>query len=404
MGRRYVIGNRGVVMTQLGFLALAGLVLFLVAACNRQDPSAARFASGSEPAVANPPINNPPAGTAAPGISYADIVTRVSPAVITIHSQMRARAPEQYPFMDDPMFREFFGDRGLIPREPPRRREGLGSGVIVSPDGYILTNHHVVDGAAQIKVDMNDNRTLDARLVGSDPPSDLALLKVEASNLPVLTLGDSDRVRVGDVVLAIGNPLGIGQTVTMGIISAKGRQTGLSSGAFEDFLQTDAPINQGNSGGALVSTNSKLVGINSQILSPSGGSIGIGFAIPSNMARTVMDTLVRTGKVRRGQLGITVQKVNSEVVEKLKLRDQRGILVAQVQPGSAADRAGIGPGDIITAFNGTEVNEPNVFRNLVAGTAPGTGVALTVQRDGHEKQVRATLGEFTPQVPPQQRR
>jgi len=404
IGRRFVIVNGHVVLTRPGILAaLMGLVLFLGAACNRQNPTATRFASSSDPAVANPPLNNPPAGTAAPGISYADVVSRVSPAVITIHSQMRARAPEQYPFMDDPMLREFFGDPRRIPQAPPRRREGLGSGVIVSPDGYILTNHHVIDGAEQIKVDMNDNRTLDARVVGTDPPSDLALLKVEASNLQVLTLGDSDRVRVGDVVLAVGNPLGIGQTVTMGIISAKGRQTGLSSGAFEDFLQTDAPINQGNSGGALVSTNSELVGINSQILSPSGGSIGIGFAIPSNMARTVMDTLVKSGKVRRGQLGITVGKITSEVAEKLKLRDQRGILVVQVQPGSAADRAGIQAGDIVTAFNGTEVNEPNVFRNLVAGTAPGTEVTLTIQRDGREQQVRATLGEFTPQVPPTQR-
>ncbi len=404
IGRRFVIGNRHVVLTRPGILsALMGLVLFLGAACNRQDPSSVRLASDSEAAVANPPINNPPAGTAAPGISYADVVSRVSPAVITIHSQMRVRAPEQYPFMDDPIFREFFGDRGRRPQQPPQRRTGLGSGVIVSADGYILTNHHVVDGAEQIKIDMNDNRTLDARLVGSDPPSDLAVLKVEASNLPMLTLGDSERVRVGDVVLAIGNPLGIGQTVTMGIISAKGRQTGLSSGSFEDFLQTDAPINQGNSGGALISTNSELIGINSQILSPSGGSIGIGFAIPSNMARTVMDTLVRTGKVRRGQLGITVQKVTSEVAEKLKLRDQRGILVAQVQPGAAADRGGIRQGDIITAFNGVEVNDPNVFRNLVAGTGPGTEVTLTIRRDGREQQVRATLGEFTPQVQQQER-
>lgn len=403
VGRRFSIGNIHAMMMRIGILAaLLALTLFVSAACSRHDPSDARFATTSEPGAANPPINNPPAGTAAPGISYADVVSRVSPAVVTIHSQMRARAPAQYPFMDDPMFREFFGDRGRVPQEPPRRREGLGSGVIVSPDGYILTNYHVVDGAEQIKVDMNDNRTLDARVVGLDPPSDLALLKVEASNLAVLTLGDSDRVRVGDVVLALGNPLGIGQTVTMGIISAKGRQTGLSSGAFEDFLQTDAPINQGNSGGALVSTNSELIGINSQILSPSGGSIGIGFAIPSNMARTVMDTLVRTGKVRRGQLGITVQKVTSEVAEKLKLRDQRGILVAQVQPDSAADRAGIRQGDIVTKFNGTDVNEPNVFRNLVAGTAPGTEVTLTVQRDGREQQVRATLGEFTP-VPQTQR-
>jgi Do/DeqQ family serine protease len=400
IGKRFLIENKGVVQTRLGILAaFIGLVLFLGAACNRQGESGFRLTSGSEPAVANPPINNPPAGTAAPGISYADVVSRVSPAVVAIHSQMRARAPEQFPFLDDPMFREFFGDRGRIPQQPPQRREGLGSGVIVSADGYILTNHHVVDGAEQIKVDMNDNRTLDARVIGVDPPSDLAVLKVEASNLPVLTLGDSDRVRVGDVVLAIGNPLGIGQTVTMGIISAKGRQTRLSNGSFEDFLQTDAPINQGNSGGALVSTNSELVGINSQILSPSGGSIGIGFAIPSNMARTVMETLVKSGKVRRGQLGINVGKVTSEVAEKLKLRDQRGLIVGRVQPGSAADRAGIREGDIIVAFNGAEMTEPNVFRNQVAATAPGTEVTLTILRDGREQQVRATLGEFSPPAP-----
>jgi Do/DeqQ family serine protease len=316
-------------------------------------------------------------------------------AVITIHSQMRVRAPQQYPFMDDPMFRQFFGDR--VPQQvPEQRRSGLGSGVIISTDGYILTNHHVVDGAEQIKVDLNDNRTLDAKVVGSDPPSDLAVLKIDATNLPVLALGDSDKVRVGDVVLAIGNPLGIGQTVTMGIISAKGRQTGLSSGAFEDFLQTDAPINQGNSGGALVSTNSELVGINSQILSPSGGSIGIGFAIPSNMARTITDTLVKTGKVRRGQLGITVVKLNSEPAKELGIKETKGVGVAQVQPGSAADRAGLRKGDVITSFNGVEMTDPNVFRNLVASTAPGTDVTLTIIRDGREQQIRAKLGELVP--------
>jgi Do/DeqQ family serine protease len=312
---------------------------------------------------------------------------------------MQARAPEQYPFMDDPMFREFFGERGRAPQQPPRQRRGLGSGVIVSQDGYILTNHHVVDGAEQIKINLNDNRTLDARLVGSDPPSDLALLKVEASNLPVLTLGDSDRTRVGDVVLAIGNPMGIGQTVTMGIISAKGRTTGLSAGNFEDFLQTDAPINQGNSGGALVSTNSELIGINSQILSPSGGSIGIGFAIPSNMARTVMESLARNGKVRRGQLGINVGPVTSALVERLNLRDQKGVIVGRVLAGGAAERAGVQPNDVIIRFNGTEINEPNTFRNLVAGTAPGSDVSLTIVRDGREQQINARLGEFTPQAP-----
>jgi len=371
-------------------------LVFFFGACNRNNSPGLRLASTSDPGVNNAPINNGAPGTsAAPVGSYADVVSRVSPAVITIHSEMRVREAQQYPFMDDPMFRQFFGDRA--PQQvPEQRRSGLGSGVIISTDGYILTNHHVVDGAEQIKVDLNDNRTLDAKVVGSDPPSDLAVLKIDASNLPVLALGDSDKVRVGDVVLAIGNPLGIGQTVTMGIISAKGRQTGMSSGSFEDFLQTDAPINQGNSGGALVSTNSELVGINSQILSPSGGSIGIGFAIPSNMARTITDTLVKTGKVRRGQLGITVVKLNSEPAKELGIKETKGIGVAQVQPGSAADRAGLRKGDVITSFNGVEMTDPNVFRNLVASTAPGTDVSLTVIRDGREQQIRAKLGELVP--------
>ena len=381
---------------EMGILLTLAMLVLVLGACNRGNPQGVRFASTSDPGVGNAPINNgPPGNPAAPGVSYADVVSRVSPAVITIHSQMRVRAPQQYPFMDDPMFRQFFGDR--MPQQlPEQRRSGLGSGVIISTDGYILTNHHVVDGAEQIKVDLNDNRTLDAKVVGSDQPSDLAVLKVDAANLPVLALGDSDKVRVGDVVLAIGNPLGIGQTVTMGIISAKGRQTGMSSGSFEDFLQTDAPINQGNSGGALVSTNSELVGINSQILSPSGGSIGIGFAIPSNMARTITDTLVKTGKVRRGQLGITVVKLNSEPAKELGIKETKGVGVAQVQPGSAADRAGLRKGDVITSFNGVEMTDPNVFRNLVASTAPGTDVNLTVIRDGREQQIRAKLGELVP--------
>jgi serine protease Do len=388
----------------INILLILAMVIFSFGACNRQNGGAMRFASTSADPVNNAPISNPANTTAAgPVVSYADIVSRVAPAVITIHSQLRARAPQQFPFMDDPFFRQFFGDRGQKPQPPvEQKRNALGSGVIVSSDGYILTNHHVIDGAEQIKVDLNDNRTLDARVVGSDPPSDLAVLKIDASNLPVLSLGDSDRVRVGDVVLAIGNPLGIGQAVTMGIISAKGRQTGLSSGSFEDFLQTDAPINQGNSGGALVSTNNELVGINSQILSPSGGSIGIGFAIPSNMARTVMDTLIKNGKVRRGQLGITVGRVTSDVAKELGIKEAKGVVVGDVQPGSAADRAGFKKGDVITSFNGVEVNDPNVFRNQVASTTPGTEVTLTIQRGGKEQQLRAKLGEFTPQAEPKE--
>ena len=390
-------GDHAEIVTSI-LVVLAVLILGLsFGACARQD-SSMRLASMSSDTNATAP-GSPPTG---PVVSYADVVSRVSPAVITIHSELRVRAPQQFPFMDDPIFRQFFGDRGNVPQQSPElHREALGSGVIVTTDGYILTNHHVVDGAEQIKVDLNDNRTLDAKVVGLDPPSDIAVLKVDASSLPVLALGDSERVRVGDVVLALGNPLGIGQTVTMGIVSAKGRQTGLSNGNFEDFLQTDAPINQGNSGGALVSTNSELIGINSQILSQSGGSIGIGFAIPSNMARTVMDTLIKGGKVRRGQLGITVGKITPDVASKLGINVGKGVVVVQVQPGSAAERAGLKKGDVITAFNGGEVVDANTFRNKVASTPPGTEVTLTIQRDGREQQLRATLGEFTPQPQPQ---
>jgi Do/DeqQ family serine protease len=379
----------------IGILVILLLALFL-AACNRSGSSGIRFASTSNPRFNNAPINNgPPSSTAGPVVSYADVVSRVSPAVITIHSELRVRASQQYPFMDDPMFRQFYGER--VPQQAPERHiSGLGSGVIISTDGYILTNHHVIDGAEKIKVDLNDNRTLDARVVGSDQPSDLAVLKIDATDLPVLALGDSDRVRVGDVVLAVGNPLGIGQTVTMGIISAKGRQTGLSSGSFEDFLQTDAPINQGNSGGALVSTNSELIGINSQILSPSGGSIGIGFAIPSNMARTITDTLVSSGRVRRGQLGIVVARANSAAAKELGIKANRGVVVVEVRPGGAAEQAGVKKGDVITSLNGIDVNEPNVFRNQIASTAPGTAVTLTILRDGREQPASARLGELIP--------
>jgi Do/DeqQ family serine protease len=393
---RSITNNRA----RAGLLLSVTILICLAVACNHQDGRNVRLTSASDPVANNssapaPASTNPPATM--PTMSYADVVSKAAPAVVTIHSQMRVREPQQFPFENDPFFREFFGDR-VPPPAPERPRQGLGSGVIVSQDGYVLTNHHVIDGADQIKVDLNDNRTLEAKVIGTDPPSDLAVLKVEASGLPVLGLGDSDRTRVGDVVLAIGNPLGVGQTVTMGIISAKGRQTGLSNGAFEDFLQTDAPINQGNSGGALVSTNNELIGINSQILSPSGGSIGLGFAIPSNMARMVMDQLINKGKVRRGQLGIVVLKIPSEEASKMGVDRGPGVVVYEVQPGSAADRAGLRKGDVITALNGTSINDPNSFRNLIAASPPGSEVTLTIKRGGSEQQVRATLGEFTPQA------
>jgi Do/DeqQ family serine protease len=383
-------------MTKKMSIATAALLAVFIVACNRGNNDSFRLTSGSQPAGgAN--TGNAPSGSTMGTVSYADIVSKAAPAVVTIHSQTRVRQPQQFPFMNDPFFRQFFGERQMQP-PPEQQRQGLGSGVIIDTNGYIITNHHVIDGAEQIKVDLYDNRSLDAKLVGADPPSDLAVLKVDASNLPVLTLGDSDRMRVGDVVLAIGNPLGVGQTVTMGIISAKGRQTGLSNGSFEDFLQTDAPINRGNSGGALVSTNSELIGINSQILSPSGGSIGLGFAVPSNMARTVVEQLINNGRVRRGQLGVVVLRIPSEEATRLGVTQGPGVVVYDVQSGSGADRAGLRKGDVITALNGTAITEPNTFRNQIAGTPPGSEVTLTIKRDGQEQQVRARLGEFTPQA------
>jgi serine protease Do len=374
-------------------LALVLVALLAVMGCSHINSGATNVANSTS---VLPPANATSLPAGATQNSYADVVARVAPAVVTVRSERRVRAPQQHPFMDDPFFREFFGDRMPQQQQQPRVERGLGSGVIVTADGYILTNHHVVDGAENIKVDLSDRRTLDAKVVGSDPPSDLAVLKINASSLPVLTLGDSDRARVGDVVLAIGNPLGLDQTVTAGIISAKGRATGLGDGNFEDFIQTDAPINQGNSGGALINTGGELVGINSQILSPSGGSIGIGFAIPSNMARGVMDQLIKTGKVRRGQLGVIVQTVTSDIAQSLDMKDVRGVIVGSVQPGSAGERAGLKQGDVIVALNGQPVNDSNSLRNRVASTPPDSDVTLTVVRDGREQQVKATLGEFKP--------
>lgn len=323
--------------------------------------------------------------------SYADVVEKTSPAVVRIDAERRTTVePQQFPFNDD-----FFKD--MIPQHSQPRQEmerGVGSGVLVTADGTVLTNHHVIDGAEKITVTMQDNRRFTAKVIGSDQPSDLAVLKIDGAGLPFLNLGDSDNVRVGDIVLAIGNPLGIGQTVTAGIISAKGRQTGLSDGTFEDFLQTDAPINRGNSGGALINLAGELIGINSQILSTSGGNIGIGFSIPSNMAKSVMEQLINNGKVKRGMLGINIQDLTEDVAKSLELGDVRGVLVNNVRPGSAAEKAGLKRGDVITAINGEKVDSGNVLRNKIAASQPGSEISLTVFREGKEFEAKATLDEF----------
>src|SRR5215510_1904145 len=327
--------------------------------------------------------------------SYADVVNVVAPAVVTIRTEGKAKAaPAQFQGPDDDFLRRFFGDRfgeETVPQgRQPRtfKQRALGSGVIITTDGYILTNHHVIDGADQITVELNSGRSYSAKLIGKDKPSDLALLKIDGK-FTALALGNSDSVKVGDVVLAVGNPLGIGQTVTMGIISAKGRSTGVGSGSYEDFLQTDAPINHGNSGGALVNTKGELVGINSQIVSNTDANIGIGFAIPANMARRVMTDLRTTGKVTRAQLGVTVQTVSADMATSLGLKQAGGVIVSSVAPGSPADRAGLVRGDVITSLNGQPVHDMNTLRNRVAEAGPGTTAELVIIRNGSEKHVSA---------------
>jgi Do/DeqQ family serine protease len=370
--------SHGSLRHRLAAVAAASAVAIGAAAWTASGPSAADdVAARIAPAgAADRVVGN---GTD----SYAPIVAKVAPAVVTVRSEAARRTQQRLPFLDDPRF-----------QLPQPRQGGLGSGVIVDADGYILTNHHVIAGADRVRVELQDRRTFDATVVGSDAPSDLAVLKIVATRLPVVPLGDSEAVAVGDIVLALGNPLGVGQTVTMGIISAKGRATGLGDGSFEDFLQTDAPINSGNSGGALVNTRGELVGINSQILSPSGGNIGIGFSIPVNMARNVMTALITDGEVHRGRLGVVVQQVTAELAESLDLKDIAGALVADVERGGPADRAGLQTGDVITGINGTRVVDSNELRNRIAHAGPNAKVELTIVRDGTPRQLSATLEEL----------
>jgi Do/DeqQ family serine protease len=321
--------------------------------------------------------------------SYADAAKKAVPAVVHIFTSQEVKGP-RHPFINDPIFRHFFGDRF---GEQSQRRSGLGSGVMVSPEGYILTNFHVVDGADEIEVAHNDGRKYKARVVGSDPESDLAVLRIPADHkLPVIAFGSSDSLRVGDVVLAIGNPFGVGQTVTSGIVSALGRSH-LGINTFENFIQTDAAINPGNSGGALVDSNGNLVGINTAIYSQSGGSMGIGFAIPVSLAKSVMEQIVKTGGVTRGWVGIEVQEITPELAESFKLPNTQGALIAGVMRGSPADKAGIRPGDVLTQVTGKNVKDAQVMLELIAALEPGKVARFDLKRDGRDVGVDVTIGK-----------
>jgi serine protease Do len=341
--------------------------------------------------------------------SYADAVDRAAPAVVKVSVERRADSSTMMGFPDDSFLQQFFGQgwgqqgqgQGRSPqvrRQQAPIEQGVGSGVIMTADGTILTNNHVVDGAERVSVTLTDGREFPGKVVGTDAATDLAVVHIDAKDLPTLPVADSDKVRVGDVVLAVGNPLDIGQTVTMGIISAKGRATDNGDNSlYENFLQTDAPINRGNSGGALVTTTGELVGINSQIVSPSGGSIGIGFAIPSNMAENVMSQLVATGHVRRGMIGVLAQNLTSDMAKSLGLSSVHGAIVAQVTPDSPASRAGVRQGDVILKLNGQAITDSNDLRNRISSMTPGSRVDLGIQRDNQSETLTATLSEVSPE-------
>jgi Do/DeqQ family serine protease len=325
--------------------------------------------------------------------SYAAAVAAAAPAVVNVYTTQevqRRDAPV------DPLYRYFFGE----PRGP-ERIASLGSGVVATADGYVLTNNHVVQAADEIAVALADGRQFEARLVGSDPESDLALLKIEAKGLSVITFGRADALRVGDIVLAIGNPFDVGQTVTMGIVSALGRSN-LGINTFENFIQTDAAINQGNSGGALVDTSGNLVGINTAIFSRTGGSIGIGFAIPSTLVRQVMEQLIRSGKVTRGYFGVEPEDISPDMAEVLKLPRSDGVVLKGVQRTSPAGKAGLEPGDVILMINGQKVANSSGMLNQIAQLPPGSNATVRVVRSGKELEVPVTVGERpTPRRPQQ---
>lgn len=332
-------------------------------------------------------------GSARSVSTYADAAGKSLPSVVNVFTSKQVRA-QRNPLMDDPVFRRFFG--GRFPTDNrPQRVSNLGSGVIVSDDGFILTNHHVVEAADEIQVALSDGKTLDAEVVGTDPETDLAVLKVKRKGLPAITFAQADHQRVGDVVLAIGNPFGVGQTVTMGIISALGRSH-LGINTFENYIQTDAAINPGNSGGALVDGAGNLVGVNTAIFSRSGGNLGIGFAIPVSIVRQVMREIISHGAVTRGWVGIEVQEITPEIAESFALKSTDGALIAGVLRGGPADRAGIRPGDILVAVGGKSVTDSSSLLNLIAALPPGNVVQLRLLREQTNMQLMVTIEKRPP--------
>jgi Do/DeqQ family serine protease len=321
------------------------------------------------------------------GGSFNAAVARAQPSVVNIFTSKEIQSP-RHPLLNDPLFRRFFGEQ--LP-EDGQRASSLGSGVIVSNTGYVLTNHHVVEAADEIEVALHDGKKLLAKVVGNDPETDLAVLRVDAESLPAITFGSSDALKVGDVVLAIGNPFGVGQTVTGGIVSALGR-TGLGINTFENFIQTDAAINPGNSGGALVDAGGNLVGINTAIFSRSGGSMGIGFAIPVSTAKMVLEQIVKTGSVTRGWIGVEVQEITPPVAESFRLESTRGALIAGVLRGGPADKAGIKPGDVLLEVEGKPVADPTAMLNMIAALPPGSGARMKLKRQGKDVEAEITVG------------
>ena len=369
-----------------------------------QRPSAAVSPQASAAAPATKPAavaltqsaSVPGADAARPG--FADAAKKAMPAVVNIFTAKEVKTP-RHPFLDDPLFRHFFG-RELEGKDDgkgkgggnTRRSSSLGSGVIVGPEGYVLTNFHVIESADEIEVLLSDGRRAAAKIVGGDPDTDLAVIRIDLANLPSIVFGRPEAARVGDVVLAIGNPFGVGQTVTMGIVSALGRsQLGINT--FENFIQTDAAINPGNSGGALVDAQGNLIGINTAIYSRSGGSLGIGFAIPANMAKTIMEQIIATGTVTRGWIGVEIQEITPELAESFKLPKGQGAIIAGVMRGGPADKAGVKPGDVLMEVGGKPVNDSSGMLNLIAQLKPGEKAGLKLLRAGRNVDLAVVIGK-----------